>query len=145
MDRKTAVGLLAGRLGLGAIFAISAIGKLAAWGGTVAYAGSKGVPPVLLASATALELLGAVSLILGWKARLGTVALIAFLAPVTLVFHAFWAVHGPEVQPQTVEFLKNVAIGGGLLAILSSGPGTVSVDALRRPARPAGAPAHLPA
>ncbi len=132
MDKKTGVGLLASRIAIGAIFLVSALGKLAAWGGTVAYAGSKGVPPALLAAATALELVGALSLLLGWRSRLGAAGLIAFLVPVTLVFHAFWAAHGQDAQLQTVEFLKNVAIGGGLLAVLVSGPGTVSVDARSR-------------
>ncbi len=140
MDRRTGFGMFAARLGVGTIFLVSAAGKLAAWSGTVAFAGSKGVPPALLAGATALELLGAVSLLLGWRARLGATALLAFLVPVTLVFHAFWAAQGAEVQLQTVEFLKNVAIGGGLLAVIAAGPGAVSVDA-RRPAgsrRPVG-------
>jgi putative oxidoreductase len=131
MDRKSGVVLLAARLGLGAIFLISGIGKVAAWSGTVAYAGSKGVPAVLLAGATALEILGAISLLAGWKTRWGTAALIAFLVPVTLVFHDFWAYQGAQAQLQTIEFLKNVSIGGGLLAVLAAGPGVLSVDAWR--------------
>ncbi len=142
MDKKAGVGLLAARLALGAIFLLSAVGKLAAWGAAVAYAGSKGVPPILLAGATALELSGAISLISGWKARLGAAGLIAFLVPVTLVFHGFWAAHGPEAQLLMIEFLKNVAIGGGLIAIVASGPGPVSVDSRRHRAHPVGAPAR---
>jgi len=143
MDKKTGVGLFAARLGVGAIFLVSALGKLAAWGGTVTYAGSKGVPPILLAGATALELVGALSLLLGWRARHGAAALIVFLVPVTIVFHAFWAAQGAEVQMQIVQFLKNVAIAGGLVAIVVSGPGPVSVDARRRAARSVGAPAKV--
>jgi len=145
MDKKTGMGLLAARLGLGAIFLVSGLGKLAAWSGTAAYAASKGVPPILLAGATALELFGALSLLLGYKARLGAAALVAFLVPVTLVFHAFWAAQAADAQMQTVQFLKNVAIGGGLVAILAAGPGAVSVDALRRRARPVGTPAQAAA
>lgn len=140
MDKKTGVGLLAARLGLGAIFLVSGVGKLAAWSGTVAYAGSMGVPPALLAGATALELFGAISLLLGLGTRAGAAALIAFLVPVTLVFHAFWAAPAAQAQLQTIQFLKNVSIGGGLLAILTAGPGAFSLDALRRRgAHPAGA------
>jgi uncharacterized membrane protein YphA (DoxX/SURF4 family) len=89
MDKKTSVALLAARFGIGVIFLASGLGKLAGWSGAVAYAGSKGVPEILLAGATALELLGAVSLLTGWKTRAGAAALIAFLVPVTLVFHNF--------------------------------------------------------
>jgi putative oxidoreductase len=48
---------------------------------------------------------------------------------VTLVFHGFWTAQGAELQLQTIQFLKNVAIGGGLLAIIAAGPGAFSVDA----------------
>jgi putative oxidoreductase len=139
MDRKSSAALLAGRVGLGIIFLVSGLGKLAGWQGTVAYASAKGVPQILLAGATALEILGALSLLAGWKARWGVSALLVFLVPVTLVFHAFWGYQGAEAQLQTVQFLKNLAIGGGLLAVLGAGPGAFSVDALRSrgTARPA--------
>jgi putative oxidoreductase len=129
MDRKSSAALLAGRLGLGIIFLISGLGKLASWSGTAAFAGTKGVPEILLAGATALEILGALSLLAGWKTRWGVAALVVFLVPVTLVFHGFWAYQGAEVQLQSIQFLKNVAIGGGLLAVLGAGPGAFSVDA----------------
>ena len=131
MDKKMGLALVGARIGMGAIFLVSGIGKLAGWSGTVAYASSKRVPEILLVAATALELLGAVSLLTGWKTRVGVVALLVFLVPVTLVFHDFWAARGAQVQVQTANFLKNVAIGGGLLAILGAGPGAFSVDAWR--------------
>lgn len=134
MDKKTDVTLLAARIGIALIFLLSGVGKVAGWSGAVAHAGSQGVTPILLALATALEIYGAISLIAGWKTRWGGVALIVFLVPVTLVFHAFWAAPAAEVQHQATQFLKNVAMGGGLLAIIASGPGALSVDA--RMARP---------
>lgn len=131
MDKNSGVTLLVARLGAGAIFLISGVGKLAAWSATAAFAGSKGVPTVLLAAATAVEILGAISVLAGWKARWGAAALVAFLVPVTLVFHDFWAYQGAEAQLQLVQLLKNVGIGGGLLAIFAAGPGALSVDARR--------------
>jgi putative oxidoreductase len=38
-----------------------------------------------------------------------------WLVPVTLVFHNFWAVPAAQQQDQMINFLKNVAIIGGLL------------------------------
>jgi putative oxidoreductase len=144
MDKRSDVALLAGRFGLGAIFLVSGLGKLASWSGTVAYAGSKGVPAILLAGAVALEVVGGLSLLLGWKTRWGTIALLAFLVPVTLVFHGFWAYQGAEAQLQTIQFLKNVSIGGGLLVVLAAGPGALSVDERRaRAAAKVGARAEL--
>jgi putative oxidoreductase len=146
MDRNSGVTLFVARLGVGAIFLISGVGKLAAWSATAAFAGSKGVPTALLAAATVLELLGAISVLAGWKARWGAAALVAFLVPVTLVFHNFWAYQGAEAQLQTVQFLKNVSIGGGLLAIFAAGPGALSVDARRsRVDAVQGTPARVPA
>ena len=131
MDKNSGVTLLVARFGVGAIFLISGVGTLAAWSATAAFARSKGVPTLLLAAATVLEILGAISVLTGWKARWGAAALVAFLVPVTLVFHNFWAYQGAEAQLQTIQFLKNVSIGGGLLAIFATGPGALSVDARR--------------
>jgi putative oxidoreductase len=140
------VTLLVARLGVGAIFLISGAGKLAAWSATAAFAGSKGVPTVLLATATALEIFGAISVLTGWKARWGAAALVAFLVPVTLVFHNFWAYQGAEAQLQMIQFLKNVSIGGGLLAFFAAGPGALSVDARRSRVDPMhGTPARVAA
>ena len=119
---------LIGRLALGAIFLLSVTGKLTNWSGTVAYAAARGVPQVLLAGATALELVGVVLLLAGFKTRWGAASLVVFLVPVTLVFHNFWAVQGPAHQQQLVEFLKNVAIAGGLLVEFVTGPGPFSLD-----------------
>lgn len=129
MAKKTDVTLLAARIGIALIFLLSGVGKVAGWSGAVAHAASRGVPAILLAGATALEILGAISLIAGWKTRWGAAALLVFLVPVTLVFHDFWAAQGAEVQLQMIQFLKNVAMGGGLLAIIGAGPGAFSVDA----------------
>jgi len=117
-----------GRVALGTIFVVSGLGKLAAWSGTVAYAGSKGVAVVLLVIATALELLGGLSVVLGFKARWGALALLIFLVPVTLVFHNFWAVPAQQQQLELVNFLKNLGIGGGLLIVLGTGAGPFSID-----------------
>jgi putative oxidoreductase len=133
MDGISKGAQLIGRVALGLIFLISAFGKLAAWSGTAAYAGSKGVPTALLAVATALELLGAISVILGFKARWGALALLIFLASVTPVFHNFWAVPAQQQQLELVNFLKNLSIAGGLLIVLGRGAGPFSIDARRSP------------
>jgi putative oxidoreductase len=135
MDVISKWAQVVGRVALGTIFLVSGLGKLAAWGGTAAYAGSKGVPAILLAIATALELLGAVSVVVGYRARWGALALLIFLVPVTLVFHNFWAAPAQQQQMEMVHFLKNLAIGGGLLIVFGSGAGAFSIDSSRTPAR----------
>ena len=131
MDSLSKWEQLLGRIALGAIFVISALGKLANWSGTAGYAASKGVGGVALAVATALELLGGISVIVGYKTRWGALALLVFLVPVTLVFHHFWGLPADQQQQQIVEFLKNLGLAGGLLLVLAHGAGAYSVDARR--------------
>ena len=67
-----------------------------------------------------LELVGALSLISGFRPRLGAWGLVAFLVPVTLAYHNFWAYKGASQSSQLIHFLKNLAILGGLLALIVS-------------------------
>jgi putative oxidoreductase len=79
---KTALGV--GRTLLAALFLFSAATKLTAWGATAAYASQAGVSPVLLAGATALEVIGGLSLLTGYKVSWGALILLVFLVPVTV-------------------------------------------------------------
>lgn len=79
-----------------------------------------------------VELGGGLALLFGYQARLAAALLALWLVPVTLTFHNFWAFHGPDQQAQVVNFLKNLAIIGGLLRLASDGAGAISLDARRR-------------
>ena len=71
------------------------------------------------------EIAGGVSLILGYKVQIGVILLLLFLVPATLVFH------NPVADPaETISFLKNLAIIGGLLMIAAHGPGPISLERL---------------
>lgn len=121
---------LVGRALLVSIFLNSGISKIFNWGGTAERMAAKGMPwvPLFLFAAINLEILGALSVLLGYRTRLGTLALIVFLIPTTLIFHNFWPLTGPERQMQMVMFMKNMAILGGLLFIGAMGPGSLSID-----------------
>jgi putative oxidoreductase len=126
-------GPLAARASLALIFLLSGFGKLAALGSTAGYIASKGLPaPALLAMTAALvELVGGASVLLGWKARWGALALIAYLVPVTLLFHNPAGLEGMAAQMEVIQFLKNLAIAGGLLAVASFGPGQLALEGRR--------------
>jgi len=113
-----------GRLALGAIFLLSGLGKLADLSGTASHMRAAHMPavPIFLAGAIALEILGGLSVITGFKARWGAAALILFLVPATVIFHGFWSFQGMERQMQMINFLKNVSIGGGLLYLFAMSP-----------------------
>ena len=125
---------LLGRFCLALIFFVSAAGKASDLSGTAAYMASKGVPSagLLLWGALACEIVGALSLLLGFRARFGALLLLIFLIPTTLIFHNFWSVAGADRTAQMLQFLKNTAIAGGLLLVSAYGSGPVSLDARRR-------------
>jgi len=122
---------LAGRILLSLIFIISGFAKAAHWSGTAAMMASKGIPLVSasLLLTILIELGGGLALLIGYRARLAALALALYLVPVTLLFHNFWAYHGMDQQMQMINFLKNLAILGGLLGLASEGAGTISLDA----------------
>lgn len=77
--------------------------------------------PILLLVATLMELLGSLSLLLGYKEKWGAVFLILFLIPVTVIMHQFWFVEGVAREMQLGHFLKNLAIIGGLILFTLQG------------------------
>lgn len=121
---------LVARVLLSVIFIYSGFGKITAFAGTAGAIAGKGLPmPELLTACTiAIELGGGLLLLLGWKARWAALAIFLFLIPTTLVFHNFWA--SPPEQPvaQRTNFLKNLAIMGGMLMVWAFGPGRYALD-----------------
>jgi putative oxidoreductase len=101
---------------------------------TIDYAASQGVPLANLAVPLSgvIAIAGGLSVLLGYRARIGAALLILFLVPVTFALHKFWAVTDPMMaQMQLVMFLKNVALIGGALLIAHFGAGPISLDARR--------------
>lgn len=116
---------LVGRILLAVIFIYAGFGKITAFAGTAGAIASKGMPlPELLTACTiAIELGGGLLLLLGWKARWAALAIFLFLIPTTLLFHDFWASPPEQVVAQRTNFLKNLAIMGGMLMVWTLGPG----------------------
>jgi len=128
---KGFVSLLA-RLMIAAIFLASAIGnKILQFKATAEYMQQEGVPmpQLALVGAIGLLLLGGLALILGAWTRIGAFFLLVFLVAATYYFHDFWKFIDPtQRQLQTIQFMKNMAIGGGLLSLMAFGGGPWSVD-----------------
>jgi putative oxidoreductase len=131
-------GPLLGRILLAHIFLLSGVGKIMDWEGTAEHMAGRGmfwIPAFLIASIS-IEHCGSLSLIAGFKTRLGATALFLFLIPVTLVFHNFWTYPEAQQQMQMINFMKNIAIMGGLWMVIGLGPGPISIDAkLNKPSR----------
>jgi len=116
MDRALKI---AGRFLLALIFIVSGTRKLLNFHAMTGLMASKGIPltSLMLGIACSAEILGGLSVVSGIKVRWGAAALILFLIPTTLIFHNFWAYQGMDQQAQIANFLKNISIMGGLLAL----------------------------
>jgi putative oxidoreductase len=131
LDRAVATGavVLAGRILFSLLFVMSAFGHFSKQ--TIGFAASQGVPFASLAVPLSglLALAGGLSILLGYRARLGAWLIVLFLLPVTLLMHKFWTIGDPVMaQMQQIMFLKNVTMLGGALLISQFGAGPVSLD-----------------
>ena len=127
--------VLTGRLLFAFIFIFAAFGHFLPR--EIAYAAQQGVPLASIAVPLSgvLALAGGLSLLLGYRARLGAWLLVLFLVGVTPAMHNFWAVKDPMMaQMQMVMFLKNLSMLGGALLISQLGAGPWSLDARRESA-----------
>jgi putative oxidoreductase len=127
--RGEALWLLIGRLCFGALFVPSGYGKLTGPGITAMLA-AKGVPaPEILSSVGgAVELVGGLAIIVGFKTRFVAAVLIVFTIIATLLAHQYWMLDGPGRYAQYIQFYKNVAIIGGFLYVFVRGAGPISLD-----------------
>lgn len=121
--------VLLGRLFFAAIFLMAGPNHFASQ--TIAYAASQGVPLASIAVPVSgvLALLGGLSILLGFHARIGAWLIALFLIGVTPLMHNFWTVADPMMrQMQMIMFMKNVAMLGGALLISQFGSGPWSLD-----------------
>jgi len=130
---------LIGRLLIGAIFLVSGFAKLTDTSGTVAHMEAAGIPyaHTLAIVAGIAEIAGGLSLVFGLLTRIGAIGLILFMIPTTIIFHGFWNFEGTEQKMQMVNFMKNLAIIGGLFMVAAFGPSRYSIDKkIREPIQP---------
>lgn len=125
---------LLSRLLLAAMFLPAGISKIGGFEGTVGYIASVGLPmpAVGAALAIAVEVLGALALILGFGTRWAALALALFTLVASFFFHNFWAMPAEQQMMQQLMFMKNIAVTGGLLALVAFGAGAFSLDARRK-------------
>lgn len=130
---------LVARVCVAAIFLMSGIAKLVDTSGTLAHMHQAGIPAaeVLVYVAAFAEIFGAVALMAGFLTRLAALGLVVYLAITTYYFHDFWALTGAEQKMQMINFMKNLAILGGLGMLVANGAGMYSVDRkIRGPVEP---------
>lgn len=125
---------LLGRALIALLFIPAGYAKIGGFAGTAAYIASKGVPlpEVAAAIAVAAELGLGLLLLVGYQTRWAALGLAIFTVVITFIFHNFWAMPPAEVMRQQQAFFKNIAVVGGLLALVAWGAGGWSLDGNRK-------------
>ena len=121
---------LVGRILIAYLFIPAGIGKLMGFAGTVGYITSVGLPlpQVGAAIAVIVELGLGIALLLGYKTRVVAIVMALFTIAAAVFFHKYWSAPDAMKMMQQINFNKNIAIAGGLLAFAAFGPGRFSID-----------------
>lgn len=118
---------LVARILMSQIFIISGIGKITGYAGTQAYMAKMGVPGALLPLVILTELGGGLALLFGFQTRWVALALAGFSVLSALIFHMNFG-----DQMQMINFMKNLAMAGGLLVFVRYGAEAPAIDRPRR-------------
>lgn len=119
-----------GRIAIGVMFLWSGAGKFGAIDQTVGYMHAYGMPAsaALAWIAALIEFVGGIMLIVGWRTRWVAAVLFVFTLVASVVFHAYWSAPAGEAMAQQINFMKNVAIMGGLLLLFCYGSGSFALE-----------------
>jgi len=123
MNQLQAFSALLGRLFLAMIFIQSGLSKMSDYAATQGYMDAMGVSSALLPLVIALEVLGGIAIVIGFKARLVALAMAGFSLLSALLFHTNFS-----DETQTIMLMKNIAIAGGFLMIVAHGAGAYALD-----------------
>jgi putative oxidoreductase len=116
---NAAVALIA-RIFMAYIFLVAGWGKITAYSATVGYMESMGVSGAMLPLTILVEFGGGLALLFGFQARFAALGLAVFSLITAFLFHG-----GAE---DSINFMKNFAMTGGLLFLMLQGAGKFSID-----------------
>lgn len=123
MNQLQAFSALLGRLFLAMIFIQSGLSKMSDYAATQGYMDAMAVSSALLPLVIALEVVGGIAIVIGFKARLVALAMAGFSLLSALLFHTNFS-----DETQTIMLMKNIAIAGGFLMIVAHGAGAYALD-----------------
>ena len=112
-----------GRVLLSLLFLIEGFGKISMQENVIMYMEDYGVPGILFAPATVLEILFPILLIAGYRTKWAAAVMALFTFAVAIIFHSDFS-----EGMQMIFFLKDIAIAGGFMIIVAYGPGKISLD-----------------
>lgn len=117
-----AVLALIARVLMAYIFLVAGWGKISAYSATVGYMESMGVPGALLPLTILVEFGGGLALLFGFQARFAAFGLGLFSMITAFIFH--------DGAQDSINFMKNFAMAGGLFFLMLHGAGKMSLDHL---------------
>ncbi len=87
-------------------------------------------PKLLLYASIFLLVIGGILVLIGYRSGLGATLLLLYWIPLTFVVHSWW--NDPEdiKRIQSILFMKNLAIAGGLLVVVVNGSKRWSIKRL---------------
>ena len=112
-----------GRVLLSLLFLIEGFGKISMQEDVIMYMEDYGVPGILFAPATVLEILFPLLLIAGYRTKWAAAVMALFTFAVAIIFHTDFS-----EGMQMMLFLKDIAIAGGFMIIVVYGSGKISLD-----------------
>ncbi|HLW67413.1 MAG TPA: DoxX family protein [Gemmataceae bacterium] len=133
MFKPRNITTVVGRFFLSAIFLMAALGnKIPHFSDVAKLMGSVGIPApeFMLVGAIVFLITGSLSVILGFRARIGAGLLLTFLVLASYFFHPFWKLEGAAQQEQMIQFMKNLSMMGAMLFIMANGSGPWSLDSV---------------
>jgi putative oxidoreductase len=124
---------LIGRVFLATIFIFEAIDTflhIDKTKGTMTMHGLNDNQDLLIYCTLFLLFVGGVMVLLGYRTTMGAFMLLLYWIPVTIIVHDFWNFRGDELRQQSILFMKDIAIIGGLLMLIGKGSGRYSMKKL---------------
>jgi putative oxidoreductase len=122
--QAAAVISLVARILLAWIFIVSGWGKVSDYAGTIGYMQAMGVSASLLPLVIFAELGGGLAILFGFQARVAALGLSVFSLLTAFLFHS-----GNDMN-NAINFMKNLGLAGGFLALALLGAGKLSIDYL---------------
>jgi putative oxidoreductase len=123
MDVFNDLLILVARILMGSLFLWAGATKVVHWKGSAAYMHLKKMPTSLLPAAILMQIIGGLSVLLGFEARVGALLLIVYMIPAAVRLHDFWNFQGDARMTQKTMFMQDMAVLGGLLLFLITGAG----------------------
>ena len=87
---------------------------------------------ILLVGSLLVLSIGGILLLIGYRMGLGGTLVLAYWVPVTFIAHAFWFAPQNEWRWGAMFFARNLAIAGGVIALMLKGSDKYSVKRLMK-------------